>query len=208
VAEAGRLGEALRDAADGSPDSPLGRAATATGQAREQMTQAERDATAGRAQQAADSRRQAGATLARAAADMAATVGSRPEPTSFDRDALVAGSAVRRAGDQMRRADSQLPKPNNSAAGSMRQVVDALARAAEALGRSLGAQPAPTGAKPGGTGPRTDTLPMEILGHLDRPWGELPGDVQSKLLQELAAKYGEDYARTIKLYFESLAERK
>jgi hypothetical protein len=108
----------------------------------------------------------------------------------------------------MRRADSQLRNSKNSAVGSMRQVVDALARAAEALGRSLGGQPAPTGPKPGGAGPQTDTPPTEIISHLDRPWGELPGDVQSKILQELAAKYGEDYARTIKLYFESLAERK
>jgi hypothetical protein len=203
VAEAARLGETLRDAADGSSDSPLGRASTATGQAREQMARAEREATAGRAQQAAENRRQAGATLARAAAELAAAVGSRPKPTQFDRDALAAGSAVRRAGDQMRRADSQLRKPNTSATDSMRQAVDALVRAAAALG----GQPAPTGAQPGCVAPRPD-MPTDVIGHLNRPWGELPGDVQSKILQELAAKYGEDYARTIKLYFESLAERK
>lgn len=204
VADAGRLSDALRDTADGAPDSPVGRAATAIGQAQGQMAQAGRDAAAGRSRQAADSRRQADASLARAAADMAAAVGSRPRPASFDRDTLAAGGAVRRAGDLMRRADAQLRKPAGNAVGPMRQAADALAQAAEALG----GQPAPTSPQSGGDVPRTGIPPVEIVGRLDKSWGELPGEMQSKILQELVAKYGEDYARTIKLYFESLAERK
>jgi hypothetical protein len=206
AAEAGRLGDALRSASDTASDSPLGRAAIATGQAHEQMTQAARDVATGRPRQAAEARSQAGAALARAATDAAAAAGSRPAPGSLDRDALVAGGAVRRAGDQMRQADSQLGK-SGGAASPMRQAADSLARAGEALGRLLGGRPAQVGPATG-TAPRTDTLPAEVIGQFDRPWGELPGEVRSKILQDLAAKYGEDYARSIKLYFESLAERK
>ena len=107
----------------------------------------------------------------------------------------------------MRRADSQLRKPTGTAVDPMRQAADALVRAADArpsARRAAGSdRPAVRRCRP-----RTDTPPAEIVGRFDKPWGELPGDVQSKILQELAAKYGEDYARTIKLYFESLAERK
>ena len=39
-------------------------------------------------------------------------------------------------------------------------------------------------------------------------WGELPGEIKTKIVQEMRARYGEDYARNIKLYFEHLAERK
>ena len=36
----------------------------------------------------------------------------------------------------------------------------------------------------------------------------MPGEIKTKVLQEMKARYGEDYARNIKLYFEQLAERK
>jgi hypothetical protein len=38
-----------------------------------------------------------------------------------------------------------------------------------------------------------------------KPWGELPGELKTKLIQQMKEKYGEDYARIIKLYFEQLA---
>ena len=51
-------------------------------------------------------------------------------------------------------------------------------------------------------------LPKDLQQYLGKPWGELPGDVKSKIIQDLKAKYGEDYARVIKLYFEQIAEKK
>src|SRR5581483_1245244 len=41
-----------------------------------------------------------------------------------------------------------------------------------------------------------------------KPWGELPGELRTKIIQDMKAKYGEDYARVIKLYFEQRADRK
>jgi hypothetical protein len=41
-----------------------------------------------------------------------------------------------------------------------------------------------------------------------KPWGELPGELRTRILQDMQAKYGEDYARVIKLYFEQLADKK
>ncbi len=209
AAEAGRLTDALRDAADAAPDSPLGRAADGTTQAQEKMRQADRDAAAGRAGPAAEARRQAADVLSRTAADAEAAIGLLPEPAAADRDARDAGAAVRQAGDRMRQAERALGRPNGAgpAAGAMKQAADALARAAAALGRSLGGQ-RPGGNDGSNAGPRSETPPAEIDQYLGRPWGELPGDVRSKVIQELAARYGEDYARTIKLYFESLAARK
>jgi hypothetical protein len=103
----------------------------------------------------------------------------------------------------MRQADSRLRKPNGDAAGSMRQAARELSRATAALDRALGG-PRRAAAPKGDAAPP----PAEVIGRLDKSWGELPGDVRAKVLQELAARYGEDYARSIKLYFESLAERK
>ena len=50
-------------------------------------------------------------------------------------------------------------------------------------------------------------VPSAVVENLGKAWGDLPGDVKTQITQELKAKYGEDYARLIKLYFEQLAER-
>jgi hypothetical protein len=36
----------------------------------------------------------------------------------------------------------------------------------------------------------------------------LPGELQTKIIQDMKAKYGDDYARVIKLYFEQIADTK
>ena len=60
----------------------------------------------------------------------------------------------------------------------------------------------------GKSAPTKDELPKDLQQYLGKPWGDLPGDVKSKIIQDLQAKYGEDYARVIKLYFEQIAEKK
>jgi hypothetical protein len=208
ASETARLSDAMRDTADTTADSPIGRAGTATRNAHEEMTKAAQNAATGRAQLAAEARARAGEQLARAVSDAAQATGARPAPTSTDRDTLTAGSAVRRAGDQMRLADSHQGKPIGNLGNPMRQAAEALTLATEALNRLLGGQQAPTGPDTTDKSPRPEIpLPADI-NQFDKPWGQLPGDVRSKYLQDIAAKYGDDYARAIKLYFESLAEQK
>ena len=37
-------------------------------------------------------------------------------------------------------------------------------------------------------------------------WGQLPGELRTKVVQQIRVKYGDDYARMIKLYFEQAAD--
>jgi hypothetical protein len=39
-----------------------------------------------------------------------------------------------------------------------------------------------------------------------KKWGDLPGELRTRIIQEMKAQYGDDYARVIKLYFEQIAE--
>ena len=66
---------------------------------------------------------------------------------------------------------------------------------------------APNIGGPGGTLDLRNLSP-ELAQYTGKPWGELPGQIKQKIIQEMQAKYGADYARNIKLYFEQLAERK
>ena len=41
-----------------------------------------------------------------------------------------------------------------------------------------------------------------------KKWGDLPGELRTKIVQDLKARYGDDYANMIKLYFEQIADSK
>ena len=74
-------------------------------------------------------------------------------------------------------------------------------------------QPSPNGQPATGAGipqgaPHAGLLPKELQQYAGKPWGELPGELRTKILQDMKSQYGDDYARVIKLYFEQIAERK
>ena len=60
----------------------------------------------------------------------------------------------------------------------------------------------------GGGLPDLSALNPELKKYAGKRWGEIPGELRTKLIQDMEAKFGEDYARRIKLYFEQLAETK
>jgi hypothetical protein len=91
----------------------------------------------------------------------------------------------------------------------MQQAAKALQQAAQQLAQKPGTpkqdgQPNAIGAAPGGT-PETEGAVIDPKKYAGKRWGELPGAVQTKIIQDLKAKYGDDYTRIIKLYFEELA---
>ena len=90
----------------------------------------------------------------------------------------------------MEQAERELARPNGpGAAPAMRRASEQLKRAAGKFGDSH--SPSTGAASP-------NSLPSQSA---------VPGDVKSKITRELRAKYGEDYARLIQLYFDQLAER-
>ncbi len=105
------------------------------------------------------------------------------------------------------------------AGNAMEKAADSLQQAANQLGQGLG-QNDPIGqngkgntnpgGNVGGPGGKLDlrSFGPDIAKHTGKAWGELPGEIRTKIIQQMKARYGEDYARNIKLYFEQLAERK
>ena len=124
----------------------------------------------------------------------------------------------------MEQAGNQLGqgKPGE-ANGQMQDAARSLEQAANQLGQGQSpgqagegqpGQPGQPGQRPngnpGGPGGTPDlrSFPADVAKHNGKAWGELPGEVRTKIIQQMSARYGEDYARNIKLYFEQLAERK
>jgi hypothetical protein len=125
------------------------------------------------------------------------------------------GESVKQALGQMTQAQGQLNQGQNQGAlSAMQQAARALKQAAEQLAQAQ--QPGPPG-QPGMSGDRGAAgggLPDPTVFGLDRTkfagksWGDLPGELRTRIVQDMKAKYGDDYARMIKLYFEQLADTK
>jgi hypothetical protein len=123
------------------------------------------------------------------------------------------GQSVREARGQMRQAQAQMNRNQPGQAGqSMRDATQNLERAAEGLAQAMQPTDRPGNpterGSPGGGIPDASTLPGELAPHAGKKWGELPGELRTKIVQQMKARYGEDYARMIKLYFEQIADTK
>jgi hypothetical protein len=193
-------------------------AASAAGEAAKRMEQADREGSS----QASQSRQDAARSLDRAArhADQAASEQSAGNGKSGEKGQASpqAGQAVRRAGNQMEQAQGQLGQGEaGNARQSMENAAKALRQAASETARA--GQASPSGnpdqpGKPGSVGPPDGGRPdPSIFGpgipkYAGKTWGELPGELRTQIVQDMKAKYGEDYARMIKLYFEQLADTK
>jgi hypothetical protein len=184
----------------------------AMGQAGNQVKQGNQGQAQQQQQQAAQNLDRAADQLTQAAQQMQAQ--QQPGNPSSPQ----AGKAVQSAQGQMQQAQQQLGqnKPQ-SAQGSMQQAAQALQQAAQQLGQQ---QPGDSNSQPmqnTTSGPRgasgdgridESLLSPDMKKHAGKRWGELPGELQTKIIQDMKAKYGDDYARIIKLYFEQIADTK
>jgi hypothetical protein len=128
------------------------------------------------------------------------------------------GKAVNQAKDEVGKAKGQLNQGQNQGAkASMEKAADALAKAAEQMnqqgkpgnptgqpGQPNQAQRPDKGIQAGGT-PDASMFGPGMQKYAGKSWGELPGELRTKIVQDMKDKYGEDYARMIKLYFEQIA---
>jgi hypothetical protein len=121
----------------------------------------------------------------------------------------------------MGQAQGQLAKGQpSSARSSMQQAGQALEKAAQQMAQAMQPSQAQQPGKPtsrgnptsmgaaGGGTPDAKGFDKQRFGFNGKRWGELPGELRTKIVQDMKAKYGEDYARMIKLYFEQIADTK
>lgn len=207
------LAKALDQLAEQMPNPSTRRAAREASQsgqeAQRAMSQAEQAATP---TQAAQARRQAARALDEAGrqAARAAEDGTPGEPAGQPKPASESGQSLQQAKQQMDRARGQLGEGQPKEAGqSMQQAAEAMQQAAQKMTPPSDApqQPATAGAPPQGA-PDTRKLAKDLEKYAGKPWGELPGELRTKIVQEMKSQYGDDYARVIKLYFEQIADRK
>ncbi len=187
-------------------------AANMARQAQQAMQQAGQQARQGNQSATQAARNQAAQALLNAsrqamqAAQLAQQASGRPSGQQT-------GQNVQQAREQMGQAQGQLAKgQTNSARGAMQQAGQALDRAAQQLAQAMKpGQPTPQGdpsalGRTGGGTPDGKDQGRPKFDFDPKKWGELPGELRTRIVQDMKAKYGEDYARMIKLYFEQIAD--
>jgi hypothetical protein len=188
-------------------------AANSSQQAQSQMQRAQNQGRQGNQGQMQQSQQEAAQSLDRAA-ERAAQAGQQmaaAQRRDQGEGQPQAGQAVQQAQGQMQQARQQLGQGQpKGAQGAMQQAAQALQQAAQQLAQQQAQQPprstdpGPRGAADGGT-IDASMLPADKRQFAGKRWGELPGELQTRIIQDMKAKYGDDYARIIKLYFEQIA---
>jgi hypothetical protein len=223
--QTGDLNKDLQQMAQQMGRSPLAqqsaqRAAESGQRARTAMQQAQDRGRQGNQGQAQESQQEAAQHLDQAAqrAEMAAqrltaSVSSPLDRATDSQPAQQTGQALQQAQGEMNQAQDRLSQGQKQAAQSaMQRASQALQQAARQIAQQPGQpgsqrQTSGQGVTPGGQ------VDPKLLGedakkYAGKRWGELPGELRTKIIQDLQAKYGEDYARIIKLYFEQIADTK
>jgi hypothetical protein len=172
-------------------------------------------------QQAQDTDAGRAGTARRAATDALNRAAAQAERAAQGEQSGQPGNGAPQAGQQLQSAQGQMGRAQNQLGqGQPREAGESMRRAADALrnaARQLAQRGEPRGPREGaerpaeaavsGTGTPTATeLPKDLQKYAGKKWGELPGDLRTRIVQEMKAQYGDDYSRVIKLYFEQIAE--
>jgi hypothetical protein len=216
--QTGELNRALGQLALETRQAPTMQAFISSQQARAAMEQAHAHSQEGNQVDAQQSRQQAADALDRAAqqADQAAQqLAARQEPAAPNAQAnKQTGQALEQAQGQIKQSQSQLSQgQNRNAQAAMHQAAQSLQQAAQRVAQQARpGQPSPTTSTGQGIAalgtPDLNILGKDVQKYAGKSWGELPGELRNQILQDVTTKYGDDYARIIKLYFEKIADTK
>lgn len=222
--QAQQLGQQMQQqanqAAQPQARNALQQAAQQAQQAQQQMQNAQRSAQQGNPSQTAQSQQQAAQALDRAAqlAQQAAQQQAGSQQAQQGSPQQQAGQSLQQAQNQMGQAQQQLGQNQQSQAqGSMQQAANSLQQAAQQMAQQQQGQKGQRPQQPsnpnGNDGSGNEIIDLSRYGkdakkYAGKPWGELPGELKTRIIQDMKAQYGDDYSRMIKLYFEQLADRK
>ncbi len=175
----------------------------------DQNAKGERENSRALQDQAAEAVSRAARELQNAARPAPNQQGTPPSPSDQQM-----GRSIEDARDGMGRAQKELDQGQpGKAAATMSRIVQSLRQSAGQLSGASGRASPPFGATGNNDGSALSPSDLDMLGPLGanlkgKSWGDLPGQIKDQIISDMKARYGEEYAKFIKLYFEQLAERK
>ncbi|MCI0460584.1 MAG: hypothetical protein L0Z62_26825 [Gemmataceae bacterium] len=210
------LGKLAQEAGSPQVKQTAAQAAQSAKEGQDAMKQAQAQAKQGNEGKASQASEKAAQALDRAAqqAAQAAQQMQGKAPAQQAGAPKETGQALKQGQEQMAQAQSKLGQGQpKEAQGAMQKAANALQQAAQQLQKAeqsgqpkpFAKEPGPKGAAPFGL-PDLGPLSKELKKYAGRSWGELPGELRTRILQDMRARYGEDYAGIIQRYFEQIAD--
>jgi hypothetical protein len=196
------------------PQQAANQASQAAQQAQNAMQQAQNQSQQGNQGQAQQGKEQASQALERAAQQAAQA--ARQQAPARGNTSPQQGQAVQQAQNAMQQAQQRLGQGQPQAAqNSMQQAADSLQQLVQSFTQQTQPQPGEPGKTRGQFGRGADDKPPDALTKVDDPnkyegkaWGELPSTLQTKIIDDLKKRYGEEQGEMIRRYYEQMAERK
>jgi hypothetical protein len=212
-----RLAQELKDFAkqSGKADKePAQSAASAAALAQKAMDKSRADETQGMLSQAKAGKSEAAQQLDMAGKKLEETAAALGKPGGDQDNAMdqALRQAAEEAQQQLSAAQQQLEAKGREAPAQMQKAAKALQgtaqKAAQALGPRAGPPPpagdpaqAFSGTAPSGAAPAD----VDLKSLAGKTWGELPGELRTRIVQDLRARYGDDYGAIIQRYFQQIA---
>ncbi|MBI3821270.1 MAG: hypothetical protein HY289_01165 [Planctomycetes bacterium] len=140
---------------------------------------------------------------------------TQDQPKTMPKDAdKKTAEALNDASVQMKKAEKNLPAQPKDAQAAMQSAAKSLELASKQAGQQSARKlpkasrnPAASAAGAAGSGgPRSLPKDFGRDAFTGKSWGELPGELKTRMLQDLRARFGAEYAETIRQYFDSLNE--
>lgn len=99
------------------------------------------------------------------------------------------------------------------ASAAMQQAAQSLMQTARQAQARLAARPASKGGQEpargyqgGAASPAAEILAEHLKAHSGKAWGDLPGELRTRIVQDLRARYGDEYGPIIQRYFQQIAD--
>jgi hypothetical protein len=151
--------------------------------------------------------------MAGAKLDEAAQAMKGPADAKQDADKAALQKSFAESQMKLERAQQQLRQQPKSAAASMQQAAEALQQTAKQAQQQMSASGRPVGGtspaqsfQPGAASAGSDILRERLDAYAGKAWGELPGELRTRIIQDLRARYGDEYAPIIQRYFQQIAD--
>ena len=118
--------------------------------------------------------------------------------------------ALKESGEQMKVAEDKLPAMPKDAEAAMKSAAQKLTQAADQAQRQAArrfpkAARNPTALNLSGGEAGSPLLDANLGAFQGKAWGELPGELKTRMMQDFRVRFGEEYAEMIQRYFERLA---
>lgn len=190
-------------------------AADAVKAAQKAMAKSKSDKEAGRFGQAKQNEAESAMQLSMAGKklDEAAQAMKGPSNAKEDSDSAALQKSFQDSQMKLEQARRQLEQQPKNAAASMQQAAQALQQTAKQAQQQMSSQSKPAGGsspaqsfQPGGASSAADILSEQLKAHAGKSWGELPGELRTRIVQDLRARYGDEYGPIIQRYFQQIAD--